>query len=112
MNLKAYRVRTAEGSKFLVRFEPKIEKDGILYGHATVVGYSEVMQNNLRIVGIAPVPEPEGHIIVHDRPWAIESVEGTSVPLYEYETITIVDDVTHLLERLNDKVEEETKQEV
>jgi hypothetical protein len=108
VNSRAYKIYTAEGSRYIARFDPEIEQDGSIYGRMSVVGYSEVAEKALRIIGIAPEPEAGGRLLISDRPWAVEMVNGEEVPLYEYENISMVEDISHLLEHLIN----EEKQEV
>lgn len=96
---RAFVIRTAEGSKFVARFDPKIEEAGLLFGYATVVGYSQVAEKNLKIVGMCPVPSVGGKLVINDKPWSVEYVEGEEVPLYEYENIVLVEEITHMIRK-------------
>lgn len=112
MDTRAYHIYTNAGSKYTARFDPIIEHEGTLYGDVIVVGYSEVTQSKLRMVGKSAEPEAGGKLRIESRPWVVEEVNGEEVPVYEYETIIKVEDITHLLGRLNATSEEEEKQEV
>jgi hypothetical protein len=109
---QAYKIYTEEGSRYIARFDPQFEQEGVLYGSMCVIGYSEVVEKHLRIVGMSAVPEPGGRLIVEDKPWAVEIVDGETVPLYEYENISLVEDLTHVLEKMLDEDTQEEKQEV
>ena len=109
MNTRAYRVYTNAGSKYIARFDPIIEDNGILYGDIIVVGYSETAQSNLKMMGKSAEPEVGSKLRIEDRPWVVEEVNGEEVPVYEYETITSVENITHLLGGLNATSEEEEK---
>ena len=103
---KAFKLYTAEGSRFTARFDPEVEKDGVTYGRIIVMGYSQVADQHLKIVGISAEPEEGGRLLIESRPWSVEVVEGEEVPLYEYETISRVVDITHLLGELSGEEKE------
>ena len=102
---KAYRIWTNEGSKFICRFDPKVEKDGVLYGHSVSMGYSVAAERHLKIVGLSSAPEVGGTLVISDKPWHTEIVNGEEVHHYAYERITNVEDITNVLQEL--KVEED-----
>lgn len=112
MDVRAYKIRTVEGSDYIALFEPKCWEKGILWGRIALEGYSQVAEQKLRIVGMSSEPEVEGHITIHGSPWSVEVVEGEEVPLFEYETISVVEDITDKLESVISDQDKEAEQEV
>ena len=91
--LKAFRVRTQQGSVFAVRFEPHEVWLGNELGRMYLTGTAVSQGVTVTLEGLGAIPKKGGRVVVSATPYHAEEVEGEWVPFYPYETIVSVEEV-------------------
>ena len=90
--IRGFHVSTREGSRFIVRFDPKYKDPDVdeIFGELTVIGRSQTVEAELHMKGIGTLPEVGSKIAVSELPEHVYAVNGETVKRFPSETISQV----------------------
>jgi hypothetical protein len=90
MKPRAFQIVTEEGSQFVARFDPQQTYGPAEFGRIQLIGIARSHGQEVRMQGLAAVPEPGGQILVSSEPIEWLETDGEPVPIYPKETIVQV----------------------